>query len=815
MRYVSSLTCATLMAALASSTPAAAQTGANRAAPQAKRNEPGDTLPGNKDEQLPNTMDTIAEQVETPYRPKPGSHLVKFNLEDADLAELVNHISGLTGRRFIYGAKVRQIKVTVVSPTPVTLDEAYEAFLSILDANGMTVIPHGRFLKIVDSAGIASKDTPIYSRGAPVPSTDRMITRLYRLKHASASEVSKLLAKYKSKDGDVSFHEEGQLLILTDTGTQIRRMIRLIEEVDLGGVTTKMWIVPVHYGDSEEFAKQFTDIYELGKKGTGASMGLEKVVAEPTTNSLVVVGTEESYLRLLELLKRVDIAPAAEGKIHVLPLQNADSDELAKTLNQMLGGTASRGGKGKASDPVADMFEGEIRVTSDKPTNSLIVASSARDFAQLRLVIEKLDKKRRQVFLEAVIMDASVDRSTSLNMAYHGGIEDVVGENTALLGGVNPLNSLNPSDPSLLQALALHLRGPEMDVNLGPLGTSVPAFGVLLNALAQSGDSNVLSTPHIIALDNTEAEINIGENVPLQTNLAGGFSGLPTGGGQNPAAASALAFSGFSLNAQRTDVGTKIRITPHINDENQVRLEIEEEISETGAPVGALGAIPITKRTAKTTVVVDDQQTVVIGGLMRDTKEKGAEKVPVLGDLPILGFLFRNSSERMRKTNLLLILTPHVVRDQGDLRAIFKRKMQERQEFLDRYFVFNAEWEPPRDYSRTNGLVEDIRQAYFKLEDQERLERESRPAEHKFHQASPPLDLSTDVRGVGDSAGGGGKPKAKPKAAPKPRRKGRSQNGLDGPLKLNRIARSMNGVPPVAANPVAADAVEEQREYAE
>lgn len=412
-------------------------------------------------------------------------------------------------------------------------------------------------------------------------------------------------------------------------------------------------------------------------------------------------------------------------------------------------------------------------------------------------------------------MDASVDRSTSLNMAYHGGIEDVVGENTALLGGVNPLNSLNPSDPSLLQALALHLRGPEMDVNLGPLGTSVPAFGVLLNALAQSGDSNVLSTPHIIALDNTEAEINIGENVPLQTNLAGGFSGLPTGGGQNPAAASALAFSGFSLNAQRTDVGTKIRITPHINDENQVRLEIEEEISETGAPVGALGAIPITKRTAKTTVVVDDQQTVVIGGLMRDTKEKGAEKVPVLGDLPILGFLFRNSSERMRKTNLLLILTPHVVRDQGDLRAIFKRKMQERQEFLDRYFVFNAEWEPPRDYSRTNGLVEDIRQAYFKLEDQERLERESRPAEHKFHQASPPLDLSTDVRGVGDSAGGGGKPKAKPKAAPKPRRKGRSQNGLDGPLKLNRIARSMNGVPPVAANPVAADAVEEQREYAE
>ena len=158
---------------------------------------------------------------------KPAGHLVKFNLQDADLAELVNHISGLTGKRFIYGAKVRQIKATVVSPEPVTLDEAYQAFLSILETNGMTVIPHGRFLKIVDSGGVVTQPTPIYERGEPVPDADRYITRLYRLQNATADEIMPVLSKFKSKEGDITVYSPGRLLIITDTATQVRRMIRI------------------------------------------------------------------------------------------------------------------------------------------------------------------------------------------------------------------------------------------------------------------------------------------------------------------------------------------------------------------------------------------------------------------------------------------------------------------------------------------------------------------------------------------------------------------------------------------------------------
>ncbi len=161
-----------------------------------------------------------------PYRPKPGGYQVKFNLEEADLAELVNHISGMTGKRFIYGAKVRSIKATVVSPEPVTLDEAYQAFLSILETNGLTVVPHGRFLKIVDSAGVATQNTPVYDRGAPIPNTDSYITRLYRTRYVTADEAAALLTKFKSKDGDISTYPGGNLLVITDTGAQVSRMVR-------------------------------------------------------------------------------------------------------------------------------------------------------------------------------------------------------------------------------------------------------------------------------------------------------------------------------------------------------------------------------------------------------------------------------------------------------------------------------------------------------------------------------------------------------------------------------------------------------------
>jgi general secretion pathway protein D len=230
-------------------------------------------------------------------------------------------------------------------------------------------------------------------------------------------------------------------------------------------------------------------------------------------------------------------------------------------------------------------------------------------------------------------------------------------------------------------------------------------------------------------------------------------------------------------------------VTPHINAVDQVRLEIQEEDSSPGAAQGTLGAIPITQRRANTTVVVDDQQTVVIGGLMRDTITKSATKIPVLGDLPVLGFLFRSTKNKKDKTNLLLILTPYIIRDQQDLRKVFERKMQERQEFLDRYFVFEGQWEAPHDYARANGLLEEIRKAYGDLEEQLRMEEESRPLDKGGHEPSAPIELPSGVKEGGAPAA----PGAAPAAAPAPRVRPRRQRptGDDSPIRINPIARSV------------------------
>jgi general secretion pathway protein D len=801
--------------------PAAAPApGAPAPAVGADRDPPGASGP------LPTTMEKIAQATDVPYRAKPGGHLVKFNLQDADLAELVNHISGLTGRRFIYGAKVRQIKATVVSPEPVSLEEAYQAFLSILEANGMTVVPHGRFLKIIDSGGVVSQPTPVVARGEPVPDADRYVTRLYRLENVSPDEILPVLTKFKSKDGDITPYTAGRLLIITDTATQVRRLIRIIEEVDIGGSGQHMWIEPVRHGSATDMAKRLNELFEIGTPGAAPGTpaaaaaasrgaGLSRVVADDTSNSLIVVGTEDSYLRMLELLKRLDIQGTDSGRVHVLPLQHAIAEELSQTLTQMLAGQAPKQAAAGGAGTAGGMFDGEVRVTPDKSTNSLLVTSSGRDYATLRLVVDKLDRPRRQVFIEAVIMDLAVSDNLDLGVAFHGGNSFGGGANDPfLLTGFNAGRSLAfPTDPNLLQGFAAGVRGsplPGTQDLLGP-GISIPAFGVVLNALATSGKSNVLATPHVIATDNVAAEISIGENIPLQTNVGGSnlssLAGLAGGGNNaNLAALSPLLGLSGGFNAPRQDVGNKIKVTPHINESNQVRLEIEQESSAPGAAVGQLGAVPITKRTANTTVVVADQQTVVIGGLMRDEYVTAREKIPVLGDLPVLGALFRHSNTTKRKANLLLVLTPHVIRDQTDLRRIFERKMQERQEFIDRYFVFTEEndWNPPRDWTRASGLVEDIRQAYAEIEEQARLEEESLGPEDTDREPSSPIELPSAVReGGGATLGTARKTttttttKAPAKAAPKkaaPKRPARRGGRTEGesPININPIARSVN-----------------------
>ncbi len=747
------------------------------------------------------------------YEPRSPNYLVSFSLEDADLSELVRVIAQLTGKRFIFGGKLKSIKATVYSPQKVTVAEAYQAFLSILETNGLTVVPHGRFYKIIETQAASSQGTPIYGSQQAASTEDRYITRVHRLSHVSADEASNVLSHFKSKDADITVHAPGNLLIITDSGSNIRRMMHILEEIDVGGAGEQVFIEPINYAAAGDIAQRVNELFDVkggggsptpapapgagGKPGAaGGSAGggadrIAKIVADERTNSLVIVATEKAYLRILELVKRLDVPQTGEGEIHVLPLQHADAIELAKTLGDIISGAkggeaGGRGRQGAAAGGAAPagVFEGGIKVSADKSTNSLVITSSLRDYASLRAVIDRLDQPRRQVFIEAVIMDLQLKRSDAFGVSFHGGSDFSTGAGDGLIfGGNKILNTITPipTDPDALQGFALGVRGPGISGTSSFLGTgiSIPAFGSFIQALAKTGDTDLLSTPHILALDNEKAEISVGDNIPLQTNAVSALSGLgSTGAGGAAGALGALGGLGGlgSIGTPRQDVGTKVTITPHLNESSDVRLDVAEEISEQGATLGSLGAVQISKRTANTKLVVRDQQTVVIGGLIRSVVSRAEEKIPVLGDIPVLGALFRKRQNTTEKRNLVLILTPYIIRSQDDLRTVFERKMQERQEFLDRYFVFSDnEYTPPRDYTRLNGLIEDIRQSYFAVEEKKRLDEITRPKELKGHEPQRPIDMpgglrassaSTDAPGADPAPAGQPQPAAQPAFAP-------------------------------------------------
>jgi general secretion pathway protein D len=523
------------------------------------------------------------------------------------------------------------------------------------------------------------------------------------------------------------------------------------------------------------------------------------------------MATEAAYLRILELIRHLDVPLDGDGGIHVHYLQHGDAEEIAKTLTTLVGGASKRapsGGKGAApaSGGGDAVFEGTVAITAHAPTNSLVITSSLHDFAALKRVIDRLDTERRQVFIEAVVITLDVNNNREFGVNYFTGVPDfpsngslgVVGSGvqsaTSLIAGPagiqSQISAAGGSDA--LSGLAIGMQGPVIEG--GPVGISVPSFGVALAALASTGDSDVLATPHLLALNNEEAEINIGQNVPLQGNSPGalgnlaGLGALGGLGGQGTNAQSqaaglgalgglgGLGLGGLAGSPPRGDVGTRIRITPHINESDEIRLELEEEISDVGAAVpGNAIAFPINRRTAKTQLVVRDQQTVVIGGLMRDQVSRSQKKIPLLGDIPLIGALFRRTSTTKSKSNLLLFLTPYIVRSQADLRAIYERKMRERQEFLDRYFVFSGhDYHPAIDFSRTRGLVSEIVTHMAMVAEDKRLAAElaqQPPAEHVVRPAIGSMGLSSaseEEIGSEDVVIEGGETAPVPEGAPAP-----------------------------------------------
>mgnify|MGYP003877799969 CR=1 FL=1 len=719
--------------------------------------------------------------------PLPLNAKITVDFEEAPLQDIVKFIACITRRNFIIATNLKSGKtITIMSTTPVTVYEAYKAFLSALDIHGLTVVPRGAFYEIVETSKAKQLPVPLYGPEDSVPAEDRLVTRIVTLKHIEVKEIEPVLQKFKTAVGDVTSYAPGNSLILTDLASNISRMLDFIRELDVPTGREKIWVRPVQYASAAQMGQLITELF-AGKDGgagqaakpqakpappAGAPAGqlgsmegpatVSKVIVDERTNSLIIVATPTAYLKIDRLLRKVDVPIEGEGQIHIYYLENADAEEIASTLQALASGAraapAGGGGAGtkkgagaatkKGAAGTAALFEGEVKITAHKPTNALVIEATLKDFLALKRVIQQLDVRRKQVYVEAVIMEISSNKDRKLGISGSGGMTFNIGGNEVpfLFG----MGGLGMSGLDLQQlttgGIAIGLQGPLVDVSTGTTGQAttsgalaIPSYGFLIQALESSSDVNVLSTPHILTMDNEEAEIVVGKQIPYQaTSLGGlatlsslygyqGLTGTTTGTTTTASTLATLApyLGGYGYGAyvQRIDVDLTLKIKPQISESNFVRLQIQQSVDDVESLDPHLG--PTTsKRKVTNTVVVRDQQPVVIGGLIRDIEVTGVNKVPFLGDIPVIGMLFRKTAKRIEKRNLLMVITPYIIEDPSDLARIHEQKMDEMRQFAEYLATKKREYESGIDYRKKTGILEDIHKVLERArKDREMLEK--------------------------------------------------------------------------------------------
>jgi len=708
----------------------------------------------------PTTTTAPAPEDEALYacKKRTGQVAVTFKPE-TELKDLITWVMGFTCKNFLLDPRIVSTgkKVTVIAPNKMSAQEAYNLFLASLSTMGLAVETKGNVLRIVDAGTAKQGQLPLVKKGVP-GNNDQMIRYVMRPSYTQTETLRAALDSIRSPSGTVT--TVGNVLLITDYSSQVRDMLSLAKTLDVPGNNEGIYTIPVKNSDAQQLAAKINEVLGVsaGAGGGGGAAGgargggragaqaqaaggaqfvddvgaavPSKILVDERTNTLIVVSGDAGYQRVKALVDRLDVLLDTEGgsAIRVYPLENALAEELAQTLTTALSGQAApsanqRGGaQGNAQpaprpSPVGDIgssLEGTVRVIGDKPTNSLIVMSSGRDFLAVRDVIRRLDQPRRQIFIEALILEVQLSKGLNLGTSSHGGLPINDGD-AIVLGGVqtSTLKSIQPSSLASLTGLVGGLIGSPLSNSQSFLGTSIPSYAVLFQALANQDNSNILSAPHIIAIDNEKAEFSVGNNIPYKAGLT--FGGLPAAGGAtNP-------LGSIGQNIQREKLNLTLNVTPHISSNDSVRLEIEQETKDLGGSDPELGPT-WAERKLKTQVVVHDQESVVIGGLIQEREVYNVTKVPLLGDIPLLGYLFKYSTKSKKKTNLLILLTPYIIKDQLDLASIKERKLREYREFAASFAYLNdKKYEARIDYRRKRGLIEEINRSLQSVEEDRAL----------------------------------------------------------------------------------------------
>jgi len=600
------------------------------------------------------------------------------NLKDADLGEFITQVSRISGRNFVVDPRVKG-RVTVISSAALDADGVYELFQSVLRVHGFAAVPAGDVVRIVQQT--LAKQSSSGQDFDPTVDGELMVTRVIPATNVASSELVKILRPLIPQYSHVASVDEPNVVILSDHAENIRRMEDIIRGIDVA----EDEIVRV-VGLEEAWVENMVELLEalapnqIGSSATGPRA--LQVVANARNNSLVLRGNPASIMELEALIKQLDQPATVLGSTQVFRLSHGDAEQLASMLSEMLSEQqdSEQGPQTRAS------------VKADTTLNALVVRADPATMAEISNILDALDVRRTQVLIEAAIVEVSI--SDRQNIGVDLAAVDRDGDSIPLV--VSPLGQalqslLGPAVASGntddLVAGAAGLTSPTLAVARLSSGVS---FAAILQAIGTHSDSDLLSTPSILTLDNEEATIVVGQNVPFRT---GSFTTSGTGA-QNP----------FTT-IQREDVGITLRVIPHIYDGDAVRLKVEQEVSsvETGAQVGdqSFSDIVTNKRTISTTILADDGQTIVLGGLIQDDIQESGRKVPFLGDLPLVGRLFRSTSTERTKRNLLVFLRPTILRTPDDVAKVSDRKfrsvweVQTRRRDADRAATENESEETP------------------------------------------------------------------------------------------------------------------------
>ncbi len=566
---------------------------------------------------------------------------VQVNFEDVDIKDFTKVVSQAVGKDIIVPPTLRG-KITVISPKPIPKRELFNLYIAALDELGYQIVDYGSYVKIVRNRHAARESTDI-ARGK-LDGGDRVLTYVYLPHHLNILNLQGLVRNMLSDIGRVSFVRDANAIVVTDKEKNLHRLMVILNRLDRTPVKLQIATFTLKNANAKDAVKVLSAVldrgfaFDIARTVPIPGRDYYHFAVDERTNTVFLVGTPAVIERVKALLPHIDTPVSVKsGDIHIVKLKYAFADDTAKVLDSLFKGVNSR----------RYGLTGPVKVVADKGSNSLIILASPQDFSVVKDVISSIDVKRPQVFVEVQIVEMSMDKLLQMGVEWKFLSR---GEHAPFGGSLYGNLPLQPGYPSASPGLLL---------GIAKWRNGTPDIGLLLNAYAKEGGVNVIATPQILTLDNEEAEINISKVIPYST-------GLKYDANNNPV-----------ISYDYKDVGIVLKITPHITSSDEVRLKVYEKVEDVVGYANADQTAPITsKREAKTTVDVQDGQTLVIGGLIKSKKLTTIEKVPILGNIPIVGNLFKKTGHQIEKTNLLVFITPHVVRNLEEENSLTASKIR-------------------------------------------------------------------------------------------------------------------------------------------